>query len=62
MFFRCEGDKIWSTCNPNNLQFYGLYLLIKGYILLAIGALNPRLVPMFGVRIVALPARLGHNP
>ena len=28
--------------NPNNLQFYGLYLLIKGYLLLDCGLLEPQ--------------------
>ena len=30
------------TCNPNNLQFYGLYLLIKGYLLLNCRLLEPQ--------------------
>ena len=30
------------TCNPNNLQFYGLYLLIKGYLLLDCRLLEPQ--------------------
>ena len=29
-------------CNPNNLQFYGLYLLIKGYLLLNCRFLEPQ--------------------
>ena len=30
------------TCNPNNLQFDGLYLLIKGYLLLNCRFLEPQ--------------------
>ena len=30
------------TCNPNNQQFYGLYLLIKGYLLLNCRFLEPQ--------------------
>ena len=33
------------TCNPNNLQFYGLYLLIKGYLLLNCRLLEPQVSP-----------------
>ena len=31
-----------TTCNPNNLQFYELYLLIKGYLLLNGSLLEPQ--------------------
>ena len=55
---RCEGNACFigfkaldamseSTCNPKNLQFYGFYLLIKGYLLL-----NCRLLePQVGLRV-----------
>ena len=32
------------TCNPNNLQFYGLYLRIKGYLLLNCRLLEPQVI------------------
>ena len=31
-----------NPCNPKNLQFYGLYLLIKGYLLLNCRLLEPQ--------------------
>ena len=34
-----------SSCNPNNLLFYGLYLLIKGYFLLSCRLLEPQVNP-----------------
>ena len=33
---------ISRTCDSNNLQFYGLYLLIKGYLLLNCRLLEPQ--------------------
>ena len=33
------------TCNPNNLQFYGLYLQTKGYLLLNCRLLEPQVDP-----------------
>ena len=39
MVFTCG---LGSTCNPNNLQFYGLYLVIKGYLLLNCRLLEPQ--------------------
>ena len=32
------------ACNPNNLQFYELYLLMKGYLLLNCRLLEPQVV------------------
>ena len=41
----CKEYKVNPTCNPNNLQFYGLYLLIKGYLLLNCRLLEPQVNP-----------------
>ena len=45
------GEGLGYSCNPNNLQFYGLYLLLKGYLLKGYLLLNFRLLePQVGFR------------
>ena len=50
-------DILKGTCNPNNLQFYGLYLLIKGYLLLNCRFLEPQvsLKPRAGAQVMSKP-------
>ena len=36
------------TCNPNNLQFHGLYLLFKGYLL----PCNPNNLQFYGLYLL----------
>ena len=49
---------IIPTCNPNNLQFYGLYLLIKGYLLLNCRLLEPQ---VYNLHIPLFPTTGGSN-
>ena len=53
--FRCLELRAFS-CNPNNPQFYGLYLLIKGYLLLNCRCLELR--AFWGLGSVVLRFRL----
>ena len=60
--FRVEGSAGENmpsnpTCNLNNLQFYGLYLLIKGYLLLNCRLLEPQVNPTWTPKPDRLMAR-----